>query len=87
VPNDDSNLGYLEHPGYVELVGLDTPFQSEQEFDHLRLASLISTRDTNHWLTNKQRLSILASGRPLTPLASPVTPVNPIPGGWLLDWN
>jgi hypothetical protein len=87
VPNDDSNLGYPEHPGYVELVGLDTPFQSEQEFDHLRLASLISTRDTDHWLTDEQRRSIIASGRPLTPLASPVTPVNPIPGGWLLDWN
>jgi hypothetical protein len=87
VPNNDSNLGYPEHPGYVELVGLNTPFQSEQEFDHLRLASLISTRDTDHWLTDDQRLSILASGRPSTPLASPVTPVNPIPGGWLLDWN
>jgi hypothetical protein len=34
-----------------------------------------------------QRLSILASGRPSMPLASPVTPVNPIPGGWLLNWN
>jgi hypothetical protein len=87
VPNDDSNLGYPEHPGYVKLVGLDTPFQSEQEFDHLRLASLISTRDTDHWLTDEQRLSVLASGRSSTPLASPVTPVNPIPGGWLLDWN
>jgi hypothetical protein len=87
VPNNNSNLGYPEHPGYVELVGLDTPFQSEQEFDHLQLASLISTRDTDHWLTNKQRLSIFASGRPSTPLASPATPVNPIPGGWLLDWN
>jgi hypothetical protein len=87
VPNDNSNLGYPEHPGYVELVGLNTPFQSEQEFDHLRLASLISTRDTDHWLTDEQRHSILASGRPSTPLASPATPVNPIPGGWLLDWN
>jgi hypothetical protein len=87
VPNNNSNLGYPEHLGYIELVGLDTPFQSEQEFDHLQLASLISTRDTDHWLTNKQRHSILASGRPLTPLASLVTPVNPIPRGWQLDWN
>jgi hypothetical protein len=87
VPNNNSNLRYPEHLGYVELVGLNTPFQSEQEFDHLQLASLISTRDTDHWLTNKQRHSIPASGRPLTPLASPVTPVNPIPGGWQLDGN
>jgi hypothetical protein len=64
-----------------------TVTQSEQEFDHLQLASLISTRDTDHWLTDKQRLSILASGRPSTPLASLVTLVNPIPRGWLLNWN
>jgi hypothetical protein len=87
VPNNNSNLGYLEHLGYIKLVGLDTPFQSEEEFDHFQLASLISTRDTDHWLTNKQHHSILASGRPSTPLASPVTLVNPIPRGWLLDWN
>jgi hypothetical protein len=35
MPNDNINLGYLEHLGYVKLVGLDTPFQSEQEFNHL----------------------------------------------------
>jgi hypothetical protein len=48
VPNNNINLNYLEHPGYVELVGLNTCFQSEQEFNHLQLASLISTRDTGY---------------------------------------
>jgi hypothetical protein len=87
VSNNSINLRYPEHPGYIKLVGLNTPFQSEQEFDHLQLTSLISTRDTDHWLTDKQRHSILASGRLPMPLASPVTLVNPVPGGWLLDWN
>jgi hypothetical protein len=83
VPNNNINLGYLEHPDYIELVGLNTPFQSEQEFDYLQQASLISTRDTDHWLTNKQCHSILASGRLPMPLASLVTLVNPVPRGWL----